>query len=61
LLARAGNAPLALRFLNQGARELPGDREVLLLRAAALESTGDIAAAVRFLGDLEARRPVSQR
>jgi cellulose synthase operon protein C len=57
LLARTGKVPLALRFLNQGARQLPGDREILLLRATALESTGDTTEALRLLSDLEARWP----
>ncbi len=57
LAARAGQPPLALRFLDQGARQLPGNREVLLLRAAALQWNGAAAEAGRVLTDLEARWP----
>ncbi len=57
LAARAGQPRLALRFLDQGARQLPGNRDVLLLRAAALQWNGATAEAGRALAGLEARWP----
>jgi tetratricopeptide (TPR) repeat protein len=47
----------ALRFLDQAAGALPGHREILLLRAAALDLLGRTADAERLFREIENRWP----
>ena len=50
-------APDALRFLDQGARRLPADRAVLLLKACALELAGQSSESDRLLTEVQTRWP----
>jgi tetratricopeptide (TPR) repeat protein len=56
-LAQNNLTPEALRFLDQGARRLPGNREILLLKAGTLELAGQTDAAGRLLSDIQSRWP----
>ena len=47
----------ALRFLDQAAGSLPGDREILLLRAGALDLLGRTGDAEHLFGEIENRWP----
>ncbi len=55
ILSERGRVQDTLRFLDEGARLLPGNREILLLRACALEWAGQDGASA--LHDIEKRWP----
>jgi predicted Zn-dependent protease len=56
-LAQNNLTPEALRFLDQGSRRFPGNREILLLKAGTLELAGQTDAAARLLSDIQGRWP----
>src|SRR6185369_418120 len=56
-LVRNDQKPEALRFLDQGVRLLPADREILLTRAVLLELVRKSAEADQVLGGIQARWP----
>jgi tetratricopeptide (TPR) repeat protein len=56
-LAENNQFPDALRFLDQGTRLLPGNREILLLRACALELSARSKEAEGLLTEIQGRWP----
>jgi tetratricopeptide (TPR) repeat protein len=57
LLVQSDDVPAALRFLEQGARVLPASREIALLKACALELSGDSSDADHLLEQIRNRWP----
>jgi tetratricopeptide (TPR) repeat protein len=57
LLAKQGNAPEALRWIGEGARILPDDREILLLKATTLEFAHRADDAAHLLDEIRNRWP----
>jgi len=56
-LTQNNQTPEALRFLEQGARLLPGNREILLLKAGTLELAGQADDAGHLLSEIQSRWP----
>ena len=56
-LTRSGLAPEAMSFLDQAARALPGRRDILLLRACALDSVAQTNEAEKQFSEIESRWP----
>jgi tetratricopeptide (TPR) repeat protein len=56
-LTQNHQTPEALRFLDQAARLLPGNREILLLKAGTLELAGQPDNAGHLLSDIRSRWP----
>jgi len=57
LLVKRGQAPEALRIIEDGARFLPQNREILLLKATTLEFAQRAADADRLLSEVQTRWP----
>jgi tetratricopeptide (TPR) repeat protein len=56
-LVESNQMPLALRFLDQGTRQLPNSREILLLKAVTLELAGKGGDADGLLSEIRSRWP----